>query len=95
MAALYKRATEGGAYETNVSLAGVMKYLRSLGQYRGETGYERSNFDDPENAELCLETRQTEFGELKAVRHAATIEGVQVGWDIMPKRLGSDNPTWL
>jgi hypothetical protein len=95
MAALYKRATEGGAYEVNVSLAGVMSYLRSLGQYPGKTGYEPSSFDDPENIELCVETRQTEFGELKAVRHAATIEGVRVGWDIMPKPLGSDNPTWL
>lgn len=33
LAALYKQMTEGGSYQVDVSLAGVMKYLRSLGQY--------------------------------------------------------------
>ncbi|KAF2793892.1 CoA-transferase family III [Melanomma pulvis-pyrius CBS 109.77] len=95
LAALYKRATIGGAYEVNVSLAGVMKYLRSLGRYPGKTGYERKDFNRSEDVEQFLETRDTEFGELKAVRHAAQIEGVKVGWDTMPKPLGNDTPVWL
>jgi hypothetical protein len=95
IAALYKRAIAGGAYEVNVSLAGAMKYLRSLGQYPGKTGYARKDFKGPEDVEQYLETRQTGFGELRAVRHAATIEGVKIGCDVMPKPLGSDSPVWL
>ena len=32
---------------------------------------------------------------LRAVRHAATIENLEVKWEIMPKPLGSDTPIWL
>ncbi|KAK2017520.1 CoA-transferase family III [Colletotrichum eremochloae] len=42
-AALYRRATEGGSWIVDVSLAGVMKYLRSLGQYPGKSGFEISD----------------------------------------------------
>ncbi|KAF9892975.1 hypothetical protein FE257_000567 [Aspergillus nanangensis] len=96
MAALYKQATEGGSWEVNVSLAGVMKYLRSLGQYEGTSGFQAEDYvsvvDVP--AEY-MESRQTAFGEMTAMRHAARIEGVQVGWDLMPKPLGSDEKKWL
>jgi hypothetical protein len=95
MAALYKRATEGGAYVVKVSLAGTMKYLRSLGQYEGKSGFGRKDFTRPEDVAEYLETRQTAFGELRAVRHSASIEGVSVGWEEMPKPLGSDEPIWL
>ncbi|OAL48177.1 CoA-transferase family III [Pyrenochaeta sp. DS3sAY3a] len=95
MAALYQRATRGGAYEVNVSLAGVMKYLRSLGRYEGKTGFDRKDFAGPQDVERYLEARDTGFGELKAVRHSARVEGVKVGWDVMPKPLGSDQPVWI
>ena len=95
ISALYKRATVGGVYEVNVSLAGVMKYLRSLGQYEGHTGYTRKDFRSSDDVEHYLETRDTEFGKLKAVRHAATIEGIKINWEFMPKPLGSDDPIWL
>lgn len=95
MAALYKRALEGGAYEVHVSLAGVMKYMRSLGQYPGTSGFDRQNFTKSQEVQQYLETRQTGFGVLQAVRHSASIQGVNVGWDIMPKPLGSDDPVWL
>ena len=95
MAALYKRMTEGGSYEVTASLVGVMRYLRSLGQYEGKSGFGRKDFRQPEDVRQFLETRQTGFGELAAVKHAATIAGVQIGWEIMPKPLGSDDPVWL
>ncbi|CAG8326850.1 unnamed protein product [Penicillium salamii] len=95
-AALYKQATEGGSWQVDVSLAGVMKYLRSLGQYEGKSGFETRDFtctgDVPEE---YLETRETGFGMMTAVRHSASLEGVEVGWDIMPKPLGSDEKRWL
>ncbi|KAL4886113.1 CoA-transferase family III [Aspergillus karnatakaensis] len=76
LAALYKQSTEGGSWQVDVSLAGVMRYLRTLGQYEGSTG-------------------PTGFGEMKAVKHSACIAGVEVGWDAMPKPLGSDRKEWL
>jgi hypothetical protein len=42
-----------------------------------------------------LETRETGFGVMTAVKHSAAIEGVQVGWDIMPKPWGTDKRVWL
>lgn len=96
MAALYRQATEGGSYEVNVSLAGVMKYLRSLGQYPGDTGFHFKDFNAPQDVpEEFLEERESAFGPMKSVGHSATIEGVAVGWDIMPKPLGSDKAEWL
>ncbi|PKX91956.1 CAIB/BAIF family enzyme [Aspergillus novofumigatus IBT 16806] len=45
--------------------------------------------------EQYLQTRQTGFGEMTFVRHSAAVEGVEVGWDVMPKPLGSDEKRWL
>lgn len=96
MAALYKQATEGGSWEVDVSLAGVMKYLRSLGQFEGKSGFETQDFTCTKDVpEAYLETRETGFGQMTAVRHSASIENVNVGWEIMPKPLGSDDAKWL
>lgn len=95
MAALYKRATEGGSYSVDVSLAGSMKYLRSLGQYDGKSGFECEDISRPEQVEDLLETRESGFGLLRAVRHSAQVEGLSVGWDLMPQPLGSDQPVWV
>lgn len=96
LAALYKRATQGGAWRVDVSLAGVMKYLRSLGQYPGTSGFDGAkDYDKPEDVpEEFFETRKTGFGVMKAIKHSARIEGLEVGWDVMPKPLGSDSPEW-
>jgi hypothetical protein len=73
-----------------------MKYLRSLGQFEGKTGFDAPDFtctnDVPED---YLETRETGFGKMVAIRHSASIEGVEVGWDIMPKPLGLDEKRFL
>ncbi|OAP61461.1 hypothetical protein AYL99_03664 [Fonsecaea erecta] len=97
LAALYRQAHEGGSYEVNVSLAGTMKYLRSLGQYARGSGFQQckdyaTQGDVPEQ---FLEEHMSGFGPLRAVKHSASINGVPVGWDIMPKPLGSDEARWL
>ncbi|GJC86128.1 CaiB/baiF CoA-transferase family protein ZK892.4 [Colletotrichum liriopes] len=95
-AALYKRATEGGSWIVDVSLAGVMKYLRSLGQYPGRTGFEASDAQTSlDVGEDLFEKRETDFGVMKYLKHSAVVEGLETGWDIMPKVLGSDEPRWL
>lgn len=95
MAALYKRAIEGGSYKVNVSLAGVMRYLRSLGRYDGRSAFARKDFIRSEDARKYLETRLMGSVELKAVKHAASICGVEVGWTIMPKPPSNHDPVWL
>lgn len=95
MAALYRRATAGDVHEVKVSLAGVMKYLRSLGRYEGKSGFDRKDFKNPQDVGRYLESRETAFGTLRAVRHSAKIENVEVGWETMPKPLGSDTSVWL
>ncbi|KAM0542277.1 hypothetical protein ACHAPJ_012885 [Fusarium lateritium] len=95
MAAVFHRAIEGGSWRVDVSLAGIMKYLRSLGQYPGSSGFEARDFQKPEDVpETYFETRETGFGNMTSIKHSATIEGVQVGWDLMPKPLGSDRLEW-
>lgn len=94
-AALYKKATEGGSWTVDVSLAGTMKFLRSLGQWEGKTGFECWDPCKAEEVKEYLEERESGFGVLKAVRHSAVVEGAMPGWDVMPKVLGSDNTEWL
>ncbi|KAF4536428.1 CoA-transferase family III [Lasiodiplodia theobromae] len=93
-AALYKGEVEGGgAFCVDVSLAGTMKYLRSLGQYEGRSGFDCAGFT-AEEVEGYLEVRESGLGVLKAVRHSASVEGFEPGWDRMPQPLGSDEAEW-
>jgi len=93
--ALCRRASEGGSWQVDVSLAGVMKYLRSLGQFPGQTGFNCRDYERAEDVEGYLETRESEFGQMEYVKHSVQIDGCEPGWDIMPRSLGSDEPEWL
>lgn len=95
-AALYRQAIEGGSYVVDVSLAGTGKFLRSLGQYEGSSGFDmlRTGRQDDVPGEM-LEERDSGFGQITAVKHSAVIEGVDIGWDVMPGPLGSDRAEWL
>ena len=96
MAALYRQAMEGGSYQVEVSLAATMKYLRSLGQLEGKSGFECGDNETQKDVpEEFFETRASDFGNLKAVKHTASIDGVDVGWEKMPKPLGSNDAAWL
>lgn len=95
LGALCRRASEGGSWRVDVSLAGCMKYLRSLGQYPGQSGFASRDYVCAEDVEEFLEKRESGFGLLEAVRHSANVEGCKVGWDIMPKELGRDEARWL
>ena len=79
----------------SVSLAGTMKYLRSLGQLPGKTGFDCKDPTIPEDVTEFLETQKSGFGPLTAVKHSAQVKGATPGWEIMPKPLGSDPPEWL
>ena len=99
MAGLCKRATEGGSYHVSVSLAGVGKYLRGLGRYDAapedvEGGNPSSVEDIPDELDM-VEEHDSGFGRYLHIKHCVEIEGVAVGWDVMPKPLGSDQTVWL
>lgn len=97
MAAIYHRDVmrNSGTWVVDASLAGAMKYLRSLGQYPGSTGFESDDYKSQADVpKSMLETRQTEFGSMTFVKHSATIQGCEVGWTEMPKALGTDDATW-
>ncbi|OKL62983.1 hypothetical protein UA08_01781 [Talaromyces atroroseus] len=95
MAALHHRATKGGSWRVDVSLAAAMKYLRSLGQYPGDTGFQAADFNCAEDVPgEFFETRETGFGLMTAIKHTPIIEGCEIGWDVMPKPMGSDKPEW-
>jgi hypothetical protein len=72
-----------------------MKYLRTLGQYEGKTGFDCWEPSMQKEVEEYLETRESGFGELRAVKHSADVEGARPGWDVMPKPLGSDRAEWM
>ena len=89
------------AYVVDVSLAGVGKYLRSLGQYEGRSGFEGRDLtalgprsERSEEEEGFFETRQTAFGEMTFLRHSASVDGFETGWDSMPVPLGLSQPAW-
>ncbi|KAL7792173.1 CoA-transferase family III domain-containing protein [Trichoderma ceciliae] len=96
IAALHRRSRRGGSWVVDVSLAGVMKYLRSLGQYPDKTAFEARDFETQADVPAeYLETRETAFGRMTAVKHSASVEGCEVGWEETPKPLGSDEAKWL
>lgn len=97
-AALYHRATEGGAYKVEVSLAGTQKFLESMGRVPRDEGFKcekvkgQESFPDEifEEGEL-----KDGLGRMRYVKSAAQIEGAEVGWDRMPGNLGRDKAEWL
>ncbi|KAI1437862.1 CoA-transferase family III [Xylaria sp. CBS 124048] len=87
-----------GAYVVEVSLVGVMKYLRSLGQFEGRSGFEGEDctiLGTDEEEKEYFETRQTVFGEMRFLKHSAHVEGLEPGWDRMPTPLGSEEAVWV
>ncbi|KAK4495491.1 hypothetical protein PRZ48_013823 [Zasmidium cellare] len=95
-AAVYKRAVKGGSWQVDVTLAGTMKYLKSLGQLPGKEGFgEGKKLPKELLTDEMMETKESGYGSLKAVKHSARVEGKQPGWDFMPKPHGGYEPRWL
>ncbi|MBV8427188.1 MAG: CoA transferase [Hyphomicrobiales bacterium] len=91
MAALARRAREGGSWHVQLSLARTAQWLRSLG--RIEDGFACA---DPREDDVtdCLEETPSRFGRLRAVRHAAILAETPARWERPSVPLGSDAPAW-
>jgi crotonobetainyl-CoA:carnitine CoA-transferase CaiB-like acyl-CoA transferase len=91
MAALIRRAEEGGSWRVRVSLARTGMWIRSLG--RVADGFSVIEPSQEDIADL-LETHASGFGQLTAVRHAAILRDTPaMEGPAMP--LGSSAAEWL
>ena len=88
LAALHRQATEGGSWQVRVSLAATGRWLRGLGRLGDGLSTPRPDFED------LLESMDSGFGRLVAVRHAATLDGVPVAWARAAVPPGTDAPAW-
>jgi crotonobetainyl-CoA:carnitine CoA-transferase CaiB-like acyl-CoA transferase len=90
MAALHRRATEGGSWHVRLSLAQTGHWLRGLGRIDG-THCLDPRFDDVRD---CLEETPSGFGRLTAVRHAADMSETPASWARPSVPLGTHAPVW-
>ncbi len=90
MAALKRRAEEGGSWHVRLSLAQTGYWLRQLGRIDGMTCPD-PGFDDVRD---CLEETASGFGRLTAVRHAAVMRETPPHWARPSVPLGTDAPAW-
>ena len=91
LAALLRRADEGGSWLVRVSLATTGHWLRGLG--RLPDGF---SAPDPGFADVAdlLEETESGYGKLTALRHAGQIAGASPYWTRPAMPLGSAPPVW-
>lgn len=90
MAALMRRAQEGGSWLARVSLAGTGEWIKRLGRVEG--GLAAPGIAD---ATPYLEESASGFGRMTAVRHAARLSATPARWDLPAMPLGSHPPAWV
>ncbi|MBT7756419.1 MAG: CoA transferase, partial [Rhodospirillaceae bacterium] len=91
MAALARRAEQGGSWHIRVSLARTGRWIQSLGQI--DNGFDIA---DPALDEVrdFMEDSASGFGQLTAVRHAAQLAATPTHWARPSVPLGSHPPVW-
>jgi crotonobetainyl-CoA:carnitine CoA-transferase CaiB-like acyl-CoA transferase len=91
MAALLRRAEQGGSWCVRVSLAGTGHWLRRLG--RLADGFSVAAPGQDAIADLLAES-DSDFGRMRAVRHAAVLSATPAHWALPARRLGSYPASW-
>ncbi len=91
MTALHRRATEGGSWHVEVSLARTGLWLRGLG--RIEHGFDTPNQSKESVADL-IEITPSGFGTMHAIRHAAQLSETPAHWSRPSVPLGTHAPVW-
>jgi len=89
MAALLRRATEGGSWLVRVSLAGTGEWIRRLGRIEG--GLAAPGIAD---ATPWMEESASGFGAMSALRHSAILSATPAHWALPAMPLGSHPPAW-
>ena len=91
MAGLMRRAREGGSWHVRVALARTGHWLQDLGPLEGGFDCQDPGLEDVGD---LLETSESGFGRLSAVRHAGRIGGASAVWRQPAVPLGSHPPAW-
>jgi len=91
MAALLRRAEEGGSWLVRVSLAGTGEWIKRLG--RLDAGLSAPGLA-PADIDAALEESDSGFGQMRATRHAARLSATPPRWDLPAMPLGSHAPAW-
>jgi crotonobetainyl-CoA:carnitine CoA-transferase CaiB-like acyl-CoA transferase len=89
LAALMRRAEEGGSWHVQISLARTGLWLRGLG--RVADGFAAPA---PGPEPRLMEETATPFGRISAVRHAAILAETPAGWSRPAVPLGTDTARW-
>jgi len=87
-AALLRQQDEGGSWHVQVSLAGVGRWLRSLGRVPQGFEVQRPPF------EPYLEVSDSGFGRLVALRHAAQFSRTPARWQHPSMPPGTHAARW-
>ncbi len=90
MAALMRRAEEGGSWLVRVSLAGTGEWIKRLGRIEG--GLSAPGIAD---AARFVEDSPSGFGDMTAVRHSAVLSGTPAHWVLPASPLGSHAAAWV
>jgi len=91
MTALARRAREGGSWHVRVSLAQTGRWIRGLGRISGGLAYADPAFEDVRD---LLETSESGFGPLTAVRHAAQLSETPARWTRPAVPLGTHSASF-
>jgi crotonobetainyl-CoA:carnitine CoA-transferase CaiB-like acyl-CoA transferase len=91
LAALLRRAEEGGSWLVRVSLAGTGAWLRGLGRLADGFAAPDPGIDDVGD---LLEESDSGFGRLRALRHSGRLEGKPPRWDLPAMPLGTHAAAW-
>lgn len=91
ISALRRRVLEGGSWHVRVSLARTGRWLQSLGRVAG--GHDCPEPDEEVVAGL-LESVESGFGQLEALRHSAKMSNTRPGYRRPSVPLGSHPPVW-
>lgn len=87
-AALWRQQQQGGSWHVQVSLAGVGRWLRSLGRAPGGLQAVPPPFDP------YLVREASGFGELTVLRHPVQFSQTPAGWSRPSMPPGSHPPAW-
>jgi hypothetical protein len=91
MAALLRRAEEGGSWLVRVSLAGTGEWIKRLGRVEG--GLAAPGIGAA-TMEALLEDSASGFGPMRAVRHSALLSATPARWTLPAVPLGTHPASW-
>ena len=95
LAALRRRAREGGSYQVRVSLARTGEWLWGLPRLDAVTAAARPRELSADRLDELMISRDTPFGRLRYLAPAAELTATPGGWDRPTPFPDGDQPTWL